>query len=63
MKTCSTCKESKTLDEFQKRSRNKDGYAGMCKVCKREYDNNHYKSHPERRRYIRANARKQHANK
>lgn len=28
----------------------------MCKVCKRAYDNAHYKSNPDRRSYIRKNS-------
>lgn len=55
MKTCSKCNEEKNLEEFQKRAKNRDGYAGICKLCKRKYDNEHYKKHPERRSYIRDN--------
>lgn len=58
MKQCNRCGESKALEEFQKRARNKDGYADMCKVCKRAYDNAHYKAHPDRRLSIRANSDK-----
>lgn len=56
MKICNVCNESKPLEEFQKRSRNPDGYTNMCKVCKRAYDNAHYKANPERRSYIRENS-------
>ena len=56
MKVCNVCKEQKPLDEFQKRSSNKDGKTGMCKVCKRNYDNEHYKANRDNRKeYIRAN--------
>ena len=55
MKICKTCKEEKELSEFQKKSRNKDGYAEWCKPCKRAYDNAHYKANPERKDYIRKN--------
>lgn len=58
MKTCSKCNQSKELEEFQKRSINKDGRSTTCKVCKREYDNAHYASNPDRRGYIRANSDK-----
>lgn len=58
MKKCTSCLEVKALDEFQVRSRNKDGRTNMCKPCKREYDNAHYKAHPERRKYIRDNSDK-----
>lgn len=57
MKKCSVCNEIKLLDEFQKRSTNKDGRTGMCKVCKRNYDNNHYQNHPDRKNYIKENRR------
>lgn len=56
MKTCKKCEQRKPLEEFQKCARNKDGHTGMCKVCKRKYDNAHYKANPERRQYIRANS-------
>ena len=58
MKQCKNCLESKPLDKFQKRAKNKDGYTNMCKVCKRAYDNAHYKANPERRQYIRRNSDK-----
>lgn len=58
MKECNVCHESKPLDDFQKRAGNKDGRTGMCKPCKRAYDNAHYKANPSRRDYIRANSNK-----
>ena len=33
MKTCTKCKESKTLDLFYKRTTNIDGYYTWCKAC------------------------------
>lgn len=35
MKTCSTCKLTKSLDEFSKASREKDGRHYLCRVCNR----------------------------
>lgn|ERR1044072_198922 len=58
MKTCTNCKLTKSLEEFQKRTRNKDGRTNLCKLCKRDYDNNHYKNNPERKDYIRKNSQK-----
>ena len=58
MKTCTSCKEDKPPAEFAKRAASKDGLASYCKICKRAYDNAHYKAHPERRAYIRANSDK-----
>lgn len=58
MKTCTACGVEKSLEEFQKRSSARDGHTNLCKLCKREYDNNHYKNNPERRSYIRKNREK-----
>ena len=56
MKVCSSCKVEKPLEEFQKRSSNKDGRTAVCKICKREYDNKYYKANYEyRKEYIREN--------
>lgn len=37
MKTCTKCKTSKTLDQFSKTKRLKDGYQSQCKICCKEY--------------------------
>ena len=37
-KTCIKCDLDKPLKEFCKASANKDGYAGTCKRCKKEYN-------------------------
>lgn len=58
MKKCSKCKEEKSIEDFPKRAKSKDGLASVCKVCKRAYDNAHYKANPYRREYIRENSRK-----
>ena len=55
MKTCTICKEIKSIEDFQKRSSSKDGHTSMCKVCKRLYDNNHYEKNMNRRFYIKNN--------
>jgi hypothetical protein len=34
MKICSKCEEQKTFSNFGKRKVSKDGYQGICKVCK-----------------------------
>ena len=36
-KECKTCKEFKSLNQFQKRKLSKDGYDLHCKICKSEY--------------------------
>lgn len=38
-KICVTCEISKSLEEFGKQSKNKDGLNSKCKSCKRIYDN------------------------
>lgn len=64
MKTCTSCNTEKPLEDFQKRSSSKDGHTNLCKPCKRQYDNNHYKNNPSRSEYIRKNQkdREQEAN-
>ena len=32
-KTCRTCKQTKSVSEFYKAKRNRDGYANQCKIC------------------------------
>jgi hypothetical protein len=54
-KCCSSCNKIKDLEEFAKRSSAKDGHTNLCKPCKRNYDNNHYKANPNRSSYIREN--------
>jgi hypothetical protein len=34
MKTCSKCKETKDLSEFNRQSSNRDGYCTQCRVCR-----------------------------
>ncbi len=42
-KICTQCGLEKNILEFNKRAASKDGYAPLCKQCKRIYDNDHYK--------------------
>lgn len=58
MKKCTSCGIEKSLIEFQKRLSAKDGHTNLCKPCKREYDNNHYKNNAHRKDYIKANREK-----
>ncbi|QAY26957.1 HNH endonuclease [Streptomyces phage Shawty] len=46
MKLCSTCGETKPLDEFYRRKASKDGRQHVCRVCSKAYND----SHPERLR-------------
>ena len=42
MKTCSRCKESKELSDFNKTKTNKDGFDNICRECK-SYRNKEYR--------------------
>lgn len=42
MKTCSKCGETKPITEFVKDNRRKDGYATICKECRRKKDRERY---------------------
>lgn len=44
MKTCSKCKESKALEEFNKRSASPDGRNAWCKVCLKNYERERYQN-------------------
>lgn len=43
MKTCSVCKEKKSLDEFGKRAASKDGLNASCKDCSKLRDQKRYR--------------------
>ena len=38
VKVCSQCGETKSLDQFHKRTRSSDGHRSECKACKKIYD-------------------------
>ncbi len=50
MKTCSKCKEEKTLQSFSKNKRVSDGYSQQCKSCIKEYRNRNRDSILEKQR-------------
>lgn len=52
MKICCRCKSSKSVDEFGKYAKSKDGLFPQCKECKREYDKEYYKSKAGRKESI-----------
>jgi len=52
MKICSKCNIKKPLSMFDKNKRNKDGYYGMCKECRKHWvNNNRDKVNATQRRY------------
>ena len=53
MKTCSACKEIKTLNQFTKRKDSKDGLKGRCKVCCNKQCRKSYSIHGDKRREYR----------
>ena len=42
LKTCTKCKQTKSLEEFVKDNRRKDGHATICKECRRKADRERY---------------------
>lgn len=46
-KTCSTCRESKPLEDFSKKSKAKDGLNVQCKACVRSYNKRYYTDNRE----------------
>ncbi len=61
MKKCCTCKEEKSLDNFRKDRRNKDGLHLVCNSCNSKNQRDWYKKNPE---HVKAYAKKRyHENK
>jgi len=48
MKTCTKCNETKTLEDFYKRSRTPDGREALCKSCRLEHNRNWLAKNKER---------------
>lgn len=47
MKKCTNCKETKTLDEFNKRTQSKDGLQSTCRICNRKQARAYYAANKE----------------
>lgn len=41
-KRCSTCTQTKSVSEFDRNKRAKDGYQNVCSECRRAYHRKHY---------------------
>lgn len=53
MKTCNTCNETLPLESFGIRTTgSRDGRAGWCFDCARDYHRNYYRNNPKRIRAI-----------
>lgn len=44
MKTCSKCSETKSLENFSKNSKTKDGRHSWCKLCFAQYERDRYQN-------------------
>ena len=53
MKICSKCKELKTLSNFGKDKRARDGLRSQCKECEKIYNRRFEENHREERRVLR----------
>ena len=53
MKVCTHCKQSKSLDQFNKKQKSKDGFSSYCKECNqlylKEWNSTHKKQKKENR--------------
>jgi hypothetical protein len=47
MRKCPRCKQVKSLNEFGKNSRSKNGHATYCLICQRAGCRNYYESRPD----------------
>jgi hypothetical protein len=47
MKRCSSCQQTKSLDEFNKKTSNKDGLERYCKSCHRLRNRKHYETNKQ----------------
>jgi hypothetical protein len=54
MKTCSKCKQVKTIEEFPYRNKSKGTRVSWCKPCKQEYESEHYRKSDSRKLQIRS---------
>jgi hypothetical protein len=51
-KTCSKCRNAKSLSDFNKKKSNKDGHQSCCRSCQSESMKQHYRDNPERLKVI-----------
>jgi len=58
-KACSLCRETKLVDEFNKKSTSKDGLQNVCRSCSAQISKNHYDNNKEKiKKRTRARERK-----
>lgn len=60
MKTCTICKQNKTVDAFNKRNRSRDGLQNVCRVCNSMHSKAYYLANTTKHR---ATTRKRRADK
>lgn len=63
MKTCSCCKLEKTLENFYRNKKAKDGLTYNCKTCSAEIKNRWRANNPEKRKELDARTRERHREK
>lgn len=56
-KQCGNCKETKSLDEFHKKSASKDGHKSVCKSCVSEYKKTYRKENADKIKAYKENNR------
>ena len=47
IKTCSTCRQELSVDQFSFKNKAKDLRSGICKQCHKQYVQGHYLAHKE----------------
>lgn len=52
MKTCSTCRQTLSLDAFSKNRGHKDGLQCLCKECHKAYARDYYQKNKEKHRAL-----------
>jgi len=57
MKTCSKCKQSKPVSEFNKNAKRRDGLQTQCRICTKEYYSEYYKGEKEQARLRKHNTK------
>lgn len=48
MKRCSVCSKQKPLEEFNRHHMSKDGREARCKTCKKKWQQEYFKKHPDK---------------
>ena len=52
LKFCKICQQDKSLDEFYKNSKGRDGLDARCKLCRKAFSKEWVEKNPEKRKKI-----------